>query len=58
MPDKVLSCQNCHSPFVFSEFEQYEATKQNKNEPIYCPICQSLKNQEKFRPAKPKTRVI
>ncbi|HSV95190.1 MAG TPA: zinc-ribbon domain containing protein [Spirochaetia bacterium] len=53
MPDKVLICQNCHNPFVYSEYEQINDTKENKAEPVYCAICKSIKAQEKKRPKKP-----
>lgn|GEM_PF-1861033 len=53
MPDKILTCQNCLSPFVYSEYEQQKNTRENKPAPSYCPICQSLKAQEEKRPKKP-----
>ena len=58
MPDKVLICQNCQSPFVYSDYEQSRDTKENKPAPLYCPICQSLKDQAAKRPAKPQAPVI
>jgi hypothetical protein len=53
MPDKVLICQNCQSPFVYSEYEQQRNAKENLPEPLYCPICTSIKAQENKRPKKP-----
>ncbi|TRZ48511.1 cytochrome C551 [bacterium] len=58
MPDKVLICQNCQNPFVYSEYEQYNHAKDNKPAPLYCPICQSIKTQEAKRPSKPKVPVV
>lgn len=55
MPDKIQICQNCKNPFVYSEYEQVQNAKQNKPEPLYCPICSSLKSQEQKRPKKPST---
>lgn len=53
MPDKVLVCQNCHSPFVYSEYEQLRDSKEKKEMPFFCPICTAIKNSAKARPAKP-----
>lgn len=53
MPDKVLTCQNCHNPFVYSEYEQQKNVKENRPDPQYCPICASIKSQEEKRPKKP-----
>ncbi len=53
MPDKVLTCQNCLSPFVYSEYEQQKNAKENKPTPPYCPICTSLKQSGAKHPPKP-----
>jgi rubrerythrin len=53
MPDKVLICQSCHSPFVYSEYEQIKHAKESQPEPIYCPICSATKAAEAKRPSKP-----
>jgi rubrerythrin len=58
MPDKVLICQNCQSPFVYSEYEQTNHIQDNQPAPLYCPICHSIKSQEAKRPAKPKTEML
>ncbi|KKS62211.1 MAG: hypothetical protein UV37_C0013G0003 [Candidatus Collierbacteria bacterium GW2011_GWA1_42_60] len=53
MPDKVLTCQNCQSPFVYSEYEQARDAKENKPAAIYCPICASIKARQVQHPPKP-----
>ena len=53
MPDKVLTCQNCQSPFVYSEYEQTRDAKESKNTPLYCPICTSIKQREAAHPPIP-----
>jgi len=55
MPDKVLICQNCHNPFVYSEYEQKINAQKNAPNPIYCPICAAIKKAEALHPPKPKT---
>lgn len=80
MPDKILLCQNCHHPFVYSEYEQALDQKKfivhssrlldnSKNQeprtnnfapitstpdPLYDPICASIKSSEAKHPPKPK----
>lgn len=54
MPDKILICQNCHKPFVYSEFEHTRDLKEGRPEPIYDPICASIKAAEAKHPPKPK----
>ncbi len=58
MPDKIIICQNCQNSFVYSEFEQNRDAREGKPAPIYCPICQSIKEQEARRPAKPKAPML
>ncbi|HOX96681.1 MAG TPA: hypothetical protein PLI45_04870 [Candidatus Woesebacteria bacterium] len=53
MPDKVLICQNCHNPFVYSDFEQQKDVRENKTAPLYCPICSAIKQSEAKHPPKP-----
>lgn len=69
MPDKILTCQNCHNSFVYSEYEQIKKQKEllvissklsanqesitNSLEPLYCPICASIKASEAKHPPKP-----
>ena len=63
MPDKILTCQNCHNSFVYYEDEQLRHDKKLQNnqepitnnpEPLYCPICASIKASETKHPPKPK----
>ena len=54
MPDKLLICQNCHNPFVYSEYEQNLDRKNNRPAPAYDPICASIKASEQKHPPKPK----
>jgi len=66
MPDKILICQNCINPFVYSEYEQNLNRKlnsvhvnseqmTNNLEPLFCPICSSIKASEAKHPPKPKS---
>ena len=54
MPDKILICQNCHNPFVYSDYEQNLDAKSGRPEPLYDPICASIKASEAKHPPKPK----
>ncbi|EKD53068.1 MAG: hypothetical protein ACD_61C00165G0001 [uncultured bacterium] len=54
MPDKILTCENCKNPFVYSEYEQAMDKRNNRAEAIYCPICASIKASEQKHPPKPK----
>ncbi len=53
MPDKILICQNCKKTFVYSEYEQTYDAKLGKQQPVFDPICASIKAQEKKTPPKP-----
>ncbi|EKD79806.1 MAG: hypothetical protein ACD_40C00291G0003 [uncultured bacterium] len=53
MPDKILICQNCKNPFVYSDYEQNLDKRNQKSESIYCPICSSIKASEAKHPPKP-----
>ncbi|HCQ31750.1 TPA: cytochrome C551 [Candidatus Collierbacteria bacterium] len=54
MPDKILICQNCKNTFVYSDYEQNLDKRNQKSEPVYCPICASIKASEQKHPPKPK----
>lgn len=54
MSDKVLICQKCHNPFVYSEFEQQKDSKNHRPAPQYCTICSAIIAQEARFPSKPK----
>ncbi len=53
MPDLILICENCGNEYVFSEGEQQFYQDKGLTPPKYCPICRSLKAQEKKIPPKP-----
>ena len=53
MTDKILTCQNCQKTFVYSEYEQKLDARASRPEPLYDPICASLKAQAARRPGKP-----
>jgi hypothetical protein len=53
MPDKIIICDNCKNPFVYSELEQNLDKKNNRPEALYCPICTSIKASASKRPGKP-----
>ncbi|MDP4182332.1 MAG: zinc-ribbon domain-containing protein [Bacillota bacterium] len=48
MADKVLSCKDCNSEFVFSESEQtFYKEKGFDNEPQRCPDCRRARKQQR-----------
>ncbi len=53
MKDTTLICQNCGNEFVFSADEQAFYASKGLEAPKYCPICRSIKAQEKRIPPKP-----
>lgn len=53
MPDLTLTCTNCGNEFVFSEGEQAFYASKALETPKYCPICRSIKAQERKIPPKP-----
>ena len=55
MPDKILICQNCQKPFVYSEYEQKLDAQSARPEPVYDTICASIKASEAKHPPKPKS---
>lgn len=47
MADKVLTCKDCGSEFVFTEGEQtFFKEKGFDNEPQRCPDCRKAKKQQ------------
>lgn len=58
MSDLILICTNCDSEFVFSEGEQNFYTQKGLETPKLCPICRSIKAQEKKTPPKPPKGII
>ncbi len=56
MPDQIKICENCHNPFVYSEYEQSLDRRNGKPEAIYCPICTSIKASEARHPGKPQSK--
>jgi len=53
MPDITLNCENCGNEFVFSEGERAFYASKGLSTPKCCPICRSIKAQEKRIPPKP-----
>jgi len=48
MADKVLSCKDCNSEFLFTEGEQaFYKEKGFENEPQRCPECRRAKKQQR-----------
>jgi ssDNA-binding Zn-finger/Zn-ribbon topoisomerase 1 len=48
MADKVLTCKDCGSEFVFTEGEQeFFKEKGFDNEPQRCPDCRKAKKQQR-----------
>lgn len=53
MSDLTLICENCSNGFVFSEGEQSFYASKGLATPTLCPICRSIKSQERKIPPKP-----
>lgn len=48
MADKVLTCKDCNSEFVFTEGEQeFYKEKGFQNEPQRCPDCRKARKQQR-----------
>lgn len=48
MADKVLSCKDCNSEFIFNESEQaFYKEKGFDNEPQRCPDCRRARKQQR-----------
>ncbi|MCR4436358.1 MAG: zinc-ribbon domain-containing protein [Clostridiales bacterium] len=48
MADKVLTCKDCNSEFVFTESEQaFYKEKGFENEPQRCPDCRRARKQQR-----------
>ena len=48
MADKILSCRDCNSEFVFTEGEQaFYQEKGFENEPQRCPDCRRARKMER-----------
>ena len=48
--DRILTCLNCHKPFVFSADEQeFFALKGYRNDPKRCKECQRIRHQQPQR---------
>jgi ssDNA-binding Zn-finger/Zn-ribbon topoisomerase 1 len=48
MPDKTLTCRDCHNEFLFTEGEQaFYKEKGFENEPVRCPDCRRIKKQQR-----------
>jgi len=48
MADKILSCKDCNSEFVFTEGEQaFYQEKGFENEPHRCPDCRRARKMER-----------
>lgn len=48
MADKVLTCKDCNSEFVFTESEQaFYKEKGFENEPQRCPECRRARKQQR-----------
>ena len=48
MADKILSCKDCNSEFVFTEGEQaFYQEKGFENEPQRCPDCRRARKMER-----------
>jgi len=48
MADKILSCKDCNSEFVFTEGEQaFYQEKGFENEPQRCPDCRRVRKMER-----------
>lgn len=48
MPDKVITCKDCSTDFVFNESEQaFYKEKGFENEPQRCPDCRKAKKQQR-----------
>lgn len=48
MPDKVLTCKDCHAEFVFSEGEQaFYKEKGFENDPVRCPDCRRARKMQR-----------
>jgi len=48
MADKVITCKDCNSEFIFNESEQaFYKEKGFENEPQRCPDCRRAKKQQR-----------
>ena len=48
MADKVLTCRDCQSEFLFTEGEQaFYKEKGFENEPVRCPDCRRARKQQR-----------
>ncbi len=48
MADKVLTCKDCNSEFIFNESEQaFYKEKGFENDPQRCPDCRRAKKQQR-----------
>ena len=48
MADKVITCKDCNSEFVFNESEQaFYKEKGFENEPQRCPDCRRARKQQR-----------
>lgn len=57
MTDQILVCANCGNEFLFTVGEQEFYKSKGLPAPKYCPICRSIKSQEKKLPPKPKPSI-
>jgi uncharacterized protein with PIN domain len=49
MADKVLTCKDCNTEFVFNESEQaFYKEKGFENEPQRCPDCRRARKQQRY----------
>ncbi len=49
MADKVLTCKDCSTEFIFNESEQaFYKEKGFENDPQRCPDCRRAKKQQRF----------
>lgn len=53
MTDQILICANCGNEFLLTAGEQEFYLSKKLELPKLCPICRSIKSQEKKLPPKP-----